>query len=725
MEQQPWIGRRVELELLEKEIFVRKPNEYHKIHSRSLVGPRGIGKRRLLREATKRFQNSNHSGVFLFRRDFSDSSTLAVLLKDFSLDFQRVITKDVLITSRNSEDFEMKLVQDVQSNYAWFANNRDLIVKDPRSSIVIDRVKEKFIALLSAYTKLGQHIILVIDSFDAAHQSYPPDSVDQSLGSFLYGISGQSSRSLNLSVLLVCERMPRFIIELNGSTWEPAYPPIVLRNFNDEEMDEYFQSFATLPCGVLEEYTKNRILTYAGRFPLFLMELRRRISETDCADQSFIHPQDLLTGQGALYRHLCALMQSQWVDYTSRSSGPHIYAMDVFKRYFISGKRRAIPNSHINQLYEFGLVDRKMDGSYVPLTQYNTELDISNNSLLAYVQSCDPKGPVLIGPSGVKAAWLHMSDLHVFSQPETTLILGHYRELAKHLDPQPQFLVVTGDFRHKARGTNFELAKDFLNEILNVFQLDKKDVFLVPGNHDAGDTSTERAQAIQKIHEASKNGSAYMDYLNSLNHAFWEYDDFVRGFYMHTGVSDVRMATPSCVYNVTWNDSLNILCTNTALISDGDREKHREVLDINALYKIQINTNCPSIMLGHHGIDSLYPKQEELVRAFMEKYQISAYLHGDIHRHRENPIFSLRMNTCTPTYSIACGKSAPQSGDAVSDIGVIYYQWCDDDKVYINAYQWRTDGFHPDTRFEDLDRNKSSFSMQIPHDSKCKRAPNP
>ena len=37
--------------------------------------------------------------------------------------------------------------------------------------------------------------------------------------------------------------------------------------------------------------------------------------------------------------------------------------------------------------------------------------------------------------NNIKASWLHISDLHVFHEADTTLMLEDYRELAKIISP--------------------------------------------------------------------------------------------------------------------------------------------------------------------------------------------------------------------------------------------------------------------------------------------------
>lgn len=186
--------------------------------------------------------------------------------------------------------------------------------------------------------------------------------------------------------------------------------------------------------------------------------------------------------------------------------------------------------------------------------------------------------------NNIKASWLHVSDLHVFPEADTTLMLDDYVELAKIISPE--FLVVTGDFRHKRYETNFSLARDYLEMLISIFSINKQDVFLLPGNHDV-DYYDGRADAISDICLRSEEGhyNVYSKY--QLSKGFCDYNDFVREFYRGTDVVDSRIIDPSGVHCVAWNNLINILVVNTALISDG--ENHNQILDINALSQCQID----------------------------------------------------------------------------------------------------------------------------------------
>lgn len=296
-------------------------------------------------------------------------------------------------------------------------------------------------------------------------------------------------------------------------------------------------------------------------------------------------------------------------------------------------------------------------------------------------------------PNNIKASWLHISDLHVFPEADTTLMLDDYKELAKIISPQ--FLVVTGDFRHKKYKTDFSLACDYLESLIGIFNIDKQDIFLVPGNHDVN-SYDGREDAISDIclHSKKNDYNFYSKYL--LNKGFSEYTDFVYKFYNGSGVADARITDSSGVHCVVWNNLINIIFVNTALISDG--EEHGQILDINALSQCKIDFKKPSIILGHHGIDSLYPCYAERVKGVIDRRKVSAYLHGDSHQYANHPISNISTpNSTIP--SITCAKSAPQSGDSFSDIGVVYYEWRNDDNTYVQAYRWTQKGFVEDSTY--------------------------
>ena len=150
----------------------------------------------------------------------------------------------------------------------------------------------------------------------------------------------------------------------------------------------------------------------------------------------------------------------------------------------------------------------------------------------------------------VFATWVQLSDLHVFDSTVTNLALDSYRELARKV--KPDFLVATGDFRHKGKNPTYANGLHFLEEITAAFGLEKKDVFLIPGNHDAADypgdgSGQQRRDHIELIAaRLAESADAYLPYLErkpGLLDAFEEYCGFVRDFARLRAVEKMHQKT--------------------------------------------------------------------------------------------------------------------------------------------------------------------------------------
>ena len=284
-------------------------------------------------------------------------------------------------------------------------------------------------------------------------------------------------------------------------------------------------------------------------------------------------------------------------------------------------------------------------------------------------------------------SWLQFSDLHILKSVDWNLMMDSYRSLAKRL--HPDFIVITGDYRHKKYEENYDYSEtlEFLEEITKLFSVKKKDVFLVPGNHDVEDYEF-RKDSIRGIIEGAENPEKYMEYLEktqNLKMAFESYSNFVKQFYGDE-VTDNRINNPDDVICLPWRDKINIIILNTALISDGNKE-HGEIIDINALSKIEINKKLPTLVLGHHDFSSICESQKERMVKIFEKFNVRAYLCGDTHKDGIKFIDKYD-DIVNKIPCIICGKSAVQLMDNYSDVGVISYNWNNDGFVYVIPYRW-------------------------------------
>ncbi len=92
--------------------------------------------------------------------------------------------------------------------------------------------------------------------------------------------------------------------------------------------------------------------------------------------------------------------------------------------------------------------------------------------------------------------WLHLSDIHFRRTQSYNQHIGlqpliqDIRELFES-GLQPDFIVLTGDIAQASRPEEYDMAKRFLDDVLDATGLGKDRLFLVPGNHDVDRSKNE------------------------------------------------------------------------------------------------------------------------------------------------------------------------------------------------------------------------------------------
>jgi len=272
-------------------------------------------------------------------------------------------------------------------------------------------------------------------------------------------------------------------------------------------------------------------------------------------------------------------------------------------------------------------------------------------------------------------SWIQVSDLHIFDSTDWNMMInGGYQQLAERVNPD--FIVCTGDFRHKKYAYNYDYSRtcDFLDLLLGIFSLNRRDVYFVPGNHDireyAFEESAKRKESINEIiKKIESNPDTYVEYLNRtpsiLLDAFGDYVKFISSFYKGE-VFDQRFSNPTGVNTFTYRDSFNIVTLNTALISDGEKN-HKEIIDLKALSELKINPKLDTIVIGHHDLNSIYDSQLSRMLVLFKTWHVKAYLCGDKHK-ASVELFSRYDLPNATFHCIVCGKSAIEPGDTYSDV---------------------------------------------------------
>lgn len=298
-----------------------------------------------------------------------------------------------------------------------------------------------------------------------------------------------------------------------------------------------------------------------------------------------------------------------------------------------------------------------------------------------------------------KTCWLQLSDLHIFCSSEWELMLKSYEESAEVF--KPNFIIVTGDFCHIKKNKSYDAALKFLNAISSIFNLSKKDFYFVPGNHDARDFKG-RYEIVTTIRSSvDTKPDVYKGY--PLVKAFKDYNRFVKAFYGDSlDDNDPRYSKPSDIYHRVWEDKLNIVALNTALISNGE-EKRCEIINLQELSQVakQIDKSKPSIVIAHHSPESLANSHRNQLERYLSMMNARIYLCGD--EHKLGRSVTNKFDAGNQTIGIICGKSAVEPQDNYSDVCVIGYTW-ESNNVNVEVFKWYRE--NADTSYQFIKSDK-------------------
>ena len=285
--------------------------------------------------------------------------------------------------------------------------------------------------------------------------------------------------------------------------------------------------------------------------------------------------------------------------------------------------------------------------------------------------------------------WIQLSDLHMFASTE---VERQKKSLYAQFRETIDFFVITGDLHQY--NADYRLSKMFLEELKVEMQIKKKDIIIIPGNHDAK-TTKKRKEIIENIdRNIEKNPDAYLKDLPHLFDAFNKYNDFIKDFYSVD--TDKINFLDNNLY--IWDNNIAIVCINTALISDENHHKP-QIIDINGLEKIK-NGIIPCIAIMHHDFYAISDNQKPYIQARFKELGVSATLSGHRHRFTDN-IIDLGNGEFIPNY--CCAKSVSEPGDLWSDVGLIEYRWkTGEGEVKVIPYEWNPQrlNFIPSAKLE-------------------------
>jgi len=242
-----------------------------------------------------------------------------------------------------------------------------------------------------------------------------------------------------------------------------------------------------------------------------------------------------------------------------------------------------------------------------------------------------------------KVSWLHLSDMHISAKGTFDQKLIHeafINDLADQLNNQNimlDFIFFTGDVTLTASNEDYKFALTFFERLCKRIGFDKKNLFIVPGNHDVNryqvskvlDDNRRKLETREDIRGIFDNEELLDRYLAR----FDNYSQFVSELY---GIS-FRMNSENYYFaekRTVSNLDFGIIGLNSAWASYGGRN------DCNNIYVSEVQlkeamdkVDCTSIkiVLLHHPLAWLYEEDRtDIENLFYQNCNI--ILHGHLHR---------------------------------------------------------------------------------------------
>jgi tetratricopeptide (TPR) repeat protein/UDP-2,3-diacylglucosamine pyrophosphatase LpxH len=239
----------------------------------------------------------------------------------------------------------------------------------------------------------------------------------------------------------------------------------------------------------------------------------------------------------------------------------------------------------------------------------------------------------------MQVSWLHVSDFHIRGGDpyDRDVVLKTLVKSVRYFREQgraPDLIFATGDIAHGGKPAEYELATKFFDDLLDAAKVDKRRLFVIPGNHDVDRTlgvGLARTLASREESDSYFNPELPKPHLTQKMAAFlsWhdEYFKGIRRWPHDTSCGPVELAEVR-------GTRLGILSMNSALFCQDDEDHNklligRRSLD-GALAKLTDLKTELNLALIHHPLDWLNDLERPNIKSALQSH-VDFILRGHLH----------------------------------------------------------------------------------------------
>ncbi len=256
--------------------------------------------------------------------------------------------------------------------------------------------------------------------------------------------------------------------------------------------------------------------------------------------------------------------------------------------------------------------------------------------------------------------WIQLSDIHYqLANYNTVKVRDRLVEYLEQLRQSNEynFLIITGDVANRNKGYDPD-TKAFIWRIADGLQIEKQQIFIVPGNHDL-DRSGLRTMILkglfsEKFDELSNKVDEII-YGNAATLKALQKD--FNDFSVFEAVLLNRPSRINELHFVEEGENYRIIHINTCFVSGQDGEEGNLLIGCRRLYdtlkSLEHDDKKVNIAIGHHSLDCFVSSEKEKILDDFRHSNVDIYLCG----HEHEPRYFESFGSKRALHSFVCGSN--------------------------------------------------------------------
>ena len=266
--------------------------------------------------------------------------------------------------------------------------------------------------------------------------------------------------------------------------------------------------------------------------------------------------------------------------------------------------------------------------------------------------------------------WLHVSDIHMNKRGvENDRMRQKLIEYLKSNKMKFDYIFFTGDMRYAPDGDFAENTVAYLKELCDITGVERKNLFIVPGNHDIDRENTVRSRAIHTLlgeegNYDSKTGVIKDSILRDLKAGRDSFLEIIQEIYSDCPERISYYKSEKWLHFCIETNDFNLVHLDSTICYT--RERQRDfILGTEQLLEVlkQLNPEKTTIILTHYSSDFLTRSEQKIMQHLLMDYHVQLWIAG----HEHDDLFRKQRDYF---YEFQCGNLIFENGDTKSCIAV-------------------------------------------------------